>query len=102
MGTQIVSPKCTVNLNRHATHILICCLVVSVSAYETRGPRSIPWVGTYFQTVFFSSSFFAINTKLLHKKGHHQNDGNGQSLTFDIELCMKSMRVVLDFGPPDR
>ena len=27
--------------------------------------------------------------------GHHQNDRNGQPLTFYIELCMNSMGVVL-------
>ena len=33
-------------------------VVVSVSAYETRGPGSIPRVGTYCQSVFSSSLFW--------------------------------------------
>ena len=32
------------------------------------------------------------------EKGHHQNDRNGQPLTFNIELCMKTMGVGLDLA----
>ena len=32
------------------------------------------------------------------EKEHHQNDENGQPLTFYIELCMKSMGVGLDIA----
>ena len=34
----------------------------------------------------------------LAKKAHHQNDRNGQPLTFYIELCMKSIGVGLDLA----
>ena len=48
---------------------------------------------TYFQCFFLS--FIAFNAKLLHYlvKWHHQNDRNGHSGTFYIELRMKHMGV---------
>ena len=72
--------------------------MVSVSAYETRGPGSIPRVGMYFNA-FFSSSLLSIwMLNYFIEKVHHQNERNGQPLTFYIELCMKLMRVGLDLA----
>ena len=34
----------------------------------------------------------------LKEYGHHQNDRNGQLLTFYIELCIKRMGVGLDLA----
>ena len=52
--------------------------MVSLSAFETRGPGSIPRMDTYFQSVFFSSSLFSIlMLNYFIEKGHHQNDQNG-------------------------
>ena len=61
-------------------------LVASVSTYDTRGPRPTPMVGMYFQSVCFSSSLFSIlMLNYFIEKGYHQNDRNGQLLTFYIE-----------------
>ena len=68
-------------------------LVISVLAYETRGPGWNRRVGRVFQSVFSSSLFSILMMNYFIQKGHYQNDRNGQSLTFYIELCMKSMGV---------
>ena len=69
-----------------------------MSAYETRGPGSIPSVGTYFQSVFFFFPFLHFKAELFFRKGHHQNDRNGQPLTFYIKLSLKSMEIGLDLA----
>ena len=63
-----------------------------MSAYEPRGPGSMTRLGTYFQSVFLSSSLFSIlMLNYFIEKGHRQTDQKCHPLTFYIELCMKSM-----------
>ena len=75
--------------------------MVSVLAYETRGPGLIPRVGTYFQCVFFSSLLSILMMNYFIEKWHHQKQ---KWLTFNFlyRIMHKTYRGWVRFGPSER